>query len=173
MLCRLMLRRWMRWRPMPGRLMDRRANPLISSAAAEIARHGRVDILVGGILVVLKKCDRLHDLARLAVTALRHPDLHPRLLHRMHGRYAFNGRDLGATDVAHGSDAGAYRRAILMHGACAAQRHAAAELRPRKLRHVAQIPKQRHFGIAVKSLLLPVHFELDHSSSDEPRMLEN
>src|SRR6266446_10179607 len=100
MLRRLMLRRWTRWRPMPGRLMDRRANPLISSAAAEIARHGRVDILVGGILVVLKKCDRLHELAGLAVAALRHPDLHPRFLHGMHGRDAFNGCDLAAADLA-------------------------------------------------------------------------
>src|ERR1700675_4001519 len=95
------------WGLVVGRLMDRRPNPLISSAAAEIARHRRVDILVGGIFVVLKKCDRLHDLAGLAVAALRHPDLHPRLLHGMHGRDAFNGRDLGATDVVHGSDAGA------------------------------------------------------------------
>src|SRR6266446_8819356 len=112
MLRRLMLRRWTRWRPMPGRLMDRRPNPLIRTAAAEIARHGRVDILVGGILVVLKKCDGLHDLARLAVAALWHTDLHPRLLHGMHGRDAFNGRDVGATDVAHGSRAGADGRAV-------------------------------------------------------------
>ena len=137
MLRRLMLRRWMRWRPMPGCLMDRRPNPLISSAAAEIARHGRVDILVGGILVVLKKCDRLHDLAGLAVAALRHPDLHPRLLHGMHGRDAFNSRDLGATDVAHGSRAGADGRAVLVDSACAAQRHAATEFRSRELGDVA------------------------------------
>src|SRR5713226_7926711 len=85
-------------RLMLGYLMDCRPNPLVSAAAAEIARHGRVDILVGGILVVLKKCDCLHDLAGLAVAALWHPDFHPRLLHGMHGRDAFNGRDLGATD---------------------------------------------------------------------------
>src|ERR1700674_274448 len=115
---------------MLGRLMDRRPNPLVSAAAAEIARHCRVDILVGWILVVLKKCDRLHDLAGLAVAALRHPDLHPGLLHAMHGRDAFNGRDLGATDILHDSDAGADGRAILVTGAAAAQPHPAPDFPP-------------------------------------------
>src|SRR2546430_12315872 len=137
MLHRPMLRRWMRWRPMPGCLMDRSPNSLISAAAADITRHRRVDILVGGILVVFEKCDRLHDLAGLAVAALRHPDLHPSLLHGMRGRDAFNGRNLGATDLAHGRRAGTDARAILMHGACAAQRHAATEFGSRELRHVA------------------------------------
>src|SRR5882762_8889266 len=127
-----MLRARMRRGLMLGRLMNRRPNPLISSAAAEIAGHCRVDILVGGILVVLKKRDRLHDLAGLAVAALWHPDLHPRLLHGMHGRDAFDGRNLGATDLAHGRRAGTDGRAILMHGTCAAQRHAATEFRSRE-----------------------------------------
>jgi len=39
---------------MLGRLMDRRANPLISSAAAEIARHGRVDVWSVGFLLSLR-----------------------------------------------------------------------------------------------------------------------
>src|ERR1700731_665226 len=107
MLRRLMFRGRMLRPVMPGRLMNRGPDPLIGAAAADIAGHGRVDILVGGILVVLKKCDRLPDLARLAVAALRYPDLPPRLLHGMHGGDAFNGRDLGATDLAHGSRAGA------------------------------------------------------------------
>src|ERR1039458_10886986 len=143
------------------RFMDGRPNPLIGPAAAEIARHCRVDILVAGIFILLEKCDCLHDLAGLAVAALRHPDFHPCLLHGMYGRDSFYGSDLGAADLCHASWAGAYGCAILMHGTRAAQSHTAAELRPCELSHVAQIPKQRHFGIAAKRLLFSVHFETE------------
>src|SRR6202051_5398567 len=109
------------------RLMDRRANALVRSATAYVARHSRVDILIAGILIVFEKSNRLHDLAGLAVAALWNPNLHPRLLHRMHGRDAFNRRNLGAADSAHRRSARATCRAILMHRTRAAQRHAAAK----------------------------------------------
>src|ERR1035441_3435478 len=92
----------MRGSLMLRRLMDGSTNPLIGSAAAEIAGHCRVDILVTRILVVFKEGDRLHDLAGLAVAALWHADFHPCRLYRMRGRDAFNRSNFGAADLFHG-----------------------------------------------------------------------
>src|SRR5206468_4709442 len=65
-------------------LVDGRPNPGIGAAAAEIAGHDGIDVLVGRILIVLEHCNGLHDLPRLAVPALRDLDFHPCFLHRMH-----------------------------------------------------------------------------------------
>src|ERR1700690_47615 len=144
--------------------MNRRPNALIGAAAADISGHGRVDILVAGMLVVLEQRDGLHDQAGLAVAALGNAVLHPSLLHGMQWRDAFNGGDFGAADLFHGSAAGADSRAILVHGAGSAEGHAAAEFRSRELRNVAQIPQQRHVWIAVKGVVFSVHFKTDHWS---------
>src|SRR5580658_552231 len=148
-------------------LMNRRANSLISSAAADVARHGDVDILIARIFVFLEQRDRLHDLAGLTVAALRDADFHPCLLYGMHRSDAFDGRDLGAADLFHRSDAGADGRAVLMHGAGSAQRHAAAKLCSRELRHVTQIPEQWHVGIAVEGSIFAVYCETDHGSTGQ------
>jgi hypothetical protein len=53
-----------------------------------------------------------------------------------------------------------------MDRASAAQRHPAAEFRPGEPGNVAQKPQQRHVGIAVKCLFLPVYLQPDHGSSN-------
>src|SRR5579859_2642649 len=112
-------------------LMNRRPNPLIRAAAAKITRHGRVDVLVARILVAFQQRDGLHDLARLAVPALRYPNLKPSLLHRMHRSDALNRSDLGPGDLLHRSAARANGRAVAVYSTGSAQCHTAAELRPR------------------------------------------
>src|SRR5471030_264139 len=64
-----------------GGVVDGGADPLIGAAAADITAHGVVDVGVAGRLVRLEQRGGAHDLAALAVAALRHIDLDPRLLH--------------------------------------------------------------------------------------------
>ena len=58
-----------------------RVNALIAAAAAQIARHGGIDLGVGGRRGFGKQGRGVHDLAGLAVAALRHADIAPRHLH--------------------------------------------------------------------------------------------
>ena len=67
-------------------VMDRLANPDIGRAAADIARHAAVDILVGRLRLGGEQADRRHHLARLAETALRHVDRDPGGLDRLGAR---------------------------------------------------------------------------------------
>src|SRR6266536_1671821 len=64
-----------------GRLVYRLAYADIGSAAAEIAVHGCVDVLVGRLRVFGEQGGGGHDLAGLAVAALRHVDFLPGELH--------------------------------------------------------------------------------------------
>src|SRR5690606_41235199 len=72
-----------------------------------------------------------HDLAGLAVAALGHVVLDPRLLHggqRTALRQALDRGDLLAGDRGGRGDAGADRRTVQVHRAGATLRHAATEL---------------------------------------------
>src|SRR5580692_9449791 len=64
-------------------LLDGGANALIGPATADIAVHRAVDVGVGRMRRLLQQRDRLHDLASLAIAALRHVGRAPRLLHGM------------------------------------------------------------------------------------------
>ena len=71
----------------------------------------------------------LHDLARLAVAALRHLMIDPGLLnrgHRVRGANAFN-RGHIAPDIGQGHLARTHSLAVNVHGARPASGHAAAE----------------------------------------------
>ena len=58
-----------------------------------------------------------------------------------------------------GRDAGAGGDAVDMHGAGAAQRHAAAELRAGHAEHVAQHPQQRRVAVDIDAVRLSVDFD--------------
>ena len=116
--------------PFARRGMDRLADAHIGGAAAEVAAHGEVDVTVGRPLVRLQQRDRAHDLARLAVAALRHVARDPGALHghRFTAGDALDGGDLAVAQLGHGQRAGAHRHVAHQHGAGAAERRAAAEL---------------------------------------------
>ena len=67
----------------------------VGGAATEIAGHAVDDLLLGRIRILRKQRRGLHDLAGLAVAALRHLVLDPRLLYRVgiDRVQALNGRD--------------------------------------------------------------------------------
>src|SRR4030088_156578 len=81
------------------RAMHRAAEPLIGAATADIGEIS-VDISVGRGRIGLEIGRGRHDLAGLAVTALRDLFAQPRLLHRMPavGREPLDGGDLFACD---------------------------------------------------------------------------
>jgi hypothetical protein len=108
--------------------------------------------------VLLEQLAGGHDLAGLAVAALGHVELLPRLLQRMHRVRieAFDGGDLLAADARDRGQAGARRGAVDVHGAGAALAHAAAVLGADQAERVAQGPQQRRVGFDVDRLLFPV-----------------
>src|SRR6266581_5666261 len=97
----LALRNWRRERstvmsgPFLGRVFDSLADPHISAAAADVPRHGSVDIAVGRVGVGREQGRRGHDLAGLAIAALRHLQLDPGLLNLSAGGRGANCLDGG------------------------------------------------------------------------------
>src|SRR4029079_9407961 len=92
----------------------RLANALVSAAAADIGFHGRVNVGVRGVWLLLEQCGGSHDLPALAVTALRHVGLFPSQLEWVGGRLAqtFNGEDIFSGHRLHGDLATADRGAV-------------------------------------------------------------
>src|SRR5436190_18526942 len=112
--------------------MNRGADAAVGSAAANVAGHGVIDIRVRWLWIFRKQCRRAHDLARLAVAALRHVLGDPGLLHGFADvtrADLFDRGHLLAGDSRHRRHAGTRRSAVDMHSASAALRDAATELR--------------------------------------------
>src|SRR5881409_3809306 len=80
----------------PRRLPDREADAVVGTATAHVAAHGAFYFGVGGALHLGEQRRGAHDLARLAVAALRHVVCDPGLLQRS----AF----LGLADALDGRD---------------------------------------------------------------------
>jgi len=55
----------------------------VSAAAAKVAGHRVVDVVVRRFRIAREQRSRVHDLAGLAVTALRHVFLNPGVLERV------------------------------------------------------------------------------------------
>src|SRR5207302_1367593 len=77
------------------RALDRGDDLVVGAAAAEVARHVLHDLLARRVFRLREQCRGGHDLARLAVAALRHLLGDPRLLQRMIAlrRQALDGGD--------------------------------------------------------------------------------
>jgi hypothetical protein len=99
----------------------------------------------------------------LAVAALNDLAIEPGLLDLGARRCRADGldcRDLGAADAVDRDDTGTGGDAIDMHGAGAAQRHAAAELRAGHAEHVAQHPQERRIAVDIDAVCVPVDFDV-------------
>src|SRR4029077_15527156 len=110
---------------------DGRMNALIATAPADIAVHGSVDLLVGGRRRLCQQCRGLHDLAGLAIAALRNAQIAPGDLDGMlaFGIETFDGHDFLSGHIRYRDAAGADRLAVEMNGAGSAKRDAATEFR--------------------------------------------
>src|SRR5215831_15322971 len=132
-------------------LFDGVADADIGHATAKVTGHDGIDVLIGWGGKVVDERRRLHDLARLAVTALRDLKVRPRLLHRVSTIRieSLNGRDLSAGDAGQRRYAGAGRTAADMNRAGAAHPDAAAEFRSGEADDVADYPQQRRVVLGV------------------------
>src|SRR6516164_1864153 len=141
-----------------GSRLDGGGDALIAAAATDIAAHRIVYFGFGRVLRRGQQRRGLHDLAGLAIAALRDIQGAPRLLHRMItvaveplDRYHHT-----AIDITDSGGAGTGGLAVDMHRAGAAQRDAAAVFRSGELQLIAQVPKQRRRWIAIEGLRLAI-----------------
>src|SRR6266849_1901710 len=86
------------------RVLDSLADSHIRAAAANVPRHGGVDIAIGRVGLGGEQRRRGHDLARLAIAALRHLQLDPGLLNLFAAGCGANGLDRGDALAGRGSD---------------------------------------------------------------------
>src|SRR5258706_10517596 len=86
------------------RALDSFADSHISAAAANVPRHGGVDIAIGRARLGGEQCRCGHDLAGLAITALRRFQLDPGLLDLLARRRSANGLDGGDALAGGGGD---------------------------------------------------------------------
>src|SRR5262249_912028 len=142
--------------------LDRAQDAHMRAAAALEAGERLPDLGVGRLLGLIEERGRRHDPAVDAVTALRDLLLHVGLLDRMRlleRAEAGKGDDLAAAHRRHRRHAGPHRLAVDVHGAGAALRQSAAEMRVVVRELVAQRVEQRHVGIGVDRVDLAVHVE--------------
>src|SRR6266404_1117579 len=125
--------------------VDRFAHLLEGPAATDVGDRC-VDVGIGRIRLLCQERGCGHDHSRLAVAALRHVVLEPRLLdpvERAFLRQAFDRHDALAFDLRHRRRARADRLAVDVHGARAALRDAAAVFRSGQSDLLTQHPKER------------------------------
>src|SRR6516164_7171464 len=149
-----------------SRLLDGGADAHVSAATADVSRHRSVDVGIFGVWRRSEQRDRRHDLPGLAVAALNDFEIEPGLLHlgARRGRDdAFDGGDGAVLQRADRKNVGTHWLAVDMHGAGAALRDAAAELRPREPKNVAEHPQQGHIGWRIERLCRSVYDECSHS----------
>src|SRR2546427_12523451 len=86
------------------RVLDSLADSHISTAAADVPRHRGVDVAVGRVGVGREQRRRGHDLAGLAIAALRDFQRDPGLLDLLAGWCGADGLDRGYALAGHRGD---------------------------------------------------------------------
>ena len=142
-------------------LVNRLADAEVGAAAADVAVHRAIDVRVARLRRRRQQRRGRHDLARLAVAALRDVDLLPRDLQRMRAvrRQPFERRDRRVRRRRHRRLAGAHRAAAQVHRARAALPDAAAELGALQVQDVANHPQQGHVRRHVHRRRASVHVQ--------------
>src|ERR1700690_1368822 len=146
-----------------GGALDRLENADVRAAAALEARERVLDLGFARLLLGRQEGGGGHDPTVDAVAALRHLLFDIRRLQRMRllGRAEAGQRDdLSLAHRRERRDAGADRLTVELHGAGAALRQPAAEMRIVEADIVAQRVKQRHVGIGIDRMGLAVDVEV-------------
>ena len=142
--------------------MNGSANARVGSAAADVG-HGRIDVFIGGLGFFLEQGHGRQHLATLAIAALGHLVIDPRLLHSVQFAFvcqAFDGHDFLTGCHRHRVGAGANGFAIQKHGTGATLGHAAAKFGPFDVEFVTQSPQQGHLGFDIERVALSVDRQL-------------
>src|SRR5215475_12526092 len=141
-----------------------RVDALITTASSQIARHRDVDLQIAERSLAFEQGRSPHDLAGLAVAALRHVQGSPGDLHRVLALRveAFDRDHRLARYVGYHDRASADSLALQMDRTGAAKTKAATKLRSGKAKLVAQEPHERHRGIALEFPFLPIYLDIDH-----------
>src|SRR6266850_2772127 len=145
--------------PFLSGVLDSLADSDIRAAAADVSRHGGVDVAIGRVRLGGEQRRRGHDLAGLAIAALRHLQLDPGLLDLLAGGGGTNGLDGSDALAGRGRDrrdARAHRLAVEVDRARAAQGEAATEFRAGHAEHIAQHPEQRRVVVDIDAASLAV-----------------
>src|SRR5262249_47821188 len=140
------------------RALDRAPDPLVGTAAADVAVHGGIDLGVGGVRRFCQQRRRRHDLSRLTVTALRNLLGGPSLLYGT--VQSFYGGDLARSYGGDRSNTGADGLAVQVHGA-GAKPGAAAKFGDGQAERVAEDPQEGSGGLHVRPVLPPVNGQGD------------
>lgn len=151
---------------MSGRF-DGLSYPGISAAPADISLHGGVDVFIRRIRISLEKSGRCHDLATLAIPALRYLLRNPCLLNRVRQvwRKPFNRGDILVGNRRNRDGARPDRISIEVNGACPALGHTTAVLGAGQSDHIAKGPEQGHpwIGVDGERFLVDEQFDGSHA----------
>jgi hypothetical protein len=147
--------------------MDGAAYSLKRAAAADVAGQGGIDIGVGRMRILVEQRGGVHELSRHTITALRHIQGDPGLLHRMTeiGREAFNGGDLFPSSASHRRNTGTHRDTIEVDGTGTALGDATAVLGSGESEIFPQYPEERRIGIDFHGKILAVDLYCYHVST--------
>lgn len=128
------------------RCEDGRFDPVVGATTAQVALHRTLDFLLGGIGSALQQRDCAHDLSGLAVPALGHRVLFPRLLNwvKFLCGEAFDGGDWFVADGRDRDAAGTNGVVAEVDGTRAAERLPAAVLGSGEADYIADDPKKGH-----------------------------
>jgi len=135
------------------------ADARVSRATAQIALHRGVNLRIGRFWRLGQQRCRTHDLSALAITALRHVEVAPRLLQP--GQLAvlseaFNRRYLRTADLGNQGATRALCHAVNMHGARATFANATTVFGADQIERVAQDPEERGVGFHLHRFHLTV-----------------
>src|SRR5512134_4080518 len=136
----------------------------VAGAAAEVALEPLVDLLVGGIGVVLQQPRRRHDHARRAEAALKSVALRERALDRVELpllRHALDRHDARPVRLRREHGARFHRPAVNVHGAAAALAGIAADVRAGELELVAQEIHEQRAVLDRLCVILAVYLDGD------------
>src|SRR5207245_525572 len=139
--------------------MDGVFDALVSTAAADVARHRFTDLVARRFWILDQQRCRLHDLTGLAIAALRDVEVAPGLLNRMIARRmeAFDRRDLPADHVGNRGDTGAYGLLVDKDGTSAAEVLAAGEFGDGQSHLVTEIPQWPNVLSATPGMFLAMN----------------
>src|ERR1700681_2635158 len=165
-----------------GGLLDRRQDARISATTAEMAVHGRADLILGRILRRAEKIRSLNHHPVLAIPAMRDLNINPRLLQRMQrrrsrrrptllrpqSRQALERRDLLPAHSRHRSDARTDLLPVQQHRAGTTLRQAATKPRAMQMALVVQDVQERCIEARGHRVNETVHLDLQRTRHTPP-----